>query len=191
MPLADAVARAVTGGATAVQVRAPGAGARELLAIAKAVAEPVRRAGALLVVNDRIDVALAAKADGVHLKRSSLGPAEAREILGPDAIVGVSTHAPEEVAAAFAGGADYCVFGPVFRTPSKEGVLEPRGPALYARVAASAAGPVLALGGVSAETVVRLRAGPLPGVAVVRAVLSADDPAAAARALRRAMGDEI
>lgn len=190
VPLADAVARALAGGVTAVQVRAPGAGARELLETTRSLAGPVRRAGALLLVNDRVDVALAAGADGVHLKRSSLGPADARRLLGPDAVIGVSTHAAEEVEAAFAEGADYCVFGPVFRTPSKEGVLDPRGPALYGRVAGAAPGPVLALGGVTAETIGRLRSGPLPGVAVVRAVLATADPARAARALRRAMGDE-
>jgi len=187
IPLADAVRAAVRGGVTAVMVRAPGADAEELLRMTRDLLPAAHGNGALLIVNDRVEVARAAEADGVHLKRTSVTVAEARERLGPARVVGVSTHEPEEVDEAFAEGADYVVFGPVFDTPSKAGVLEPRGPALYHRVAGSAAGPVLALGGVDAVSIGRLAGGPVPGVAAIRALLGAADPEAAARRMRAAL----
>jgi thiamine-phosphate pyrophosphorylase len=182
-PLPDLLPAAIRGGVDAVQIRCPGLPAGELLEVVRAAAPAVREGGARLLVNDRIDVALAAGADGVHLKTTSLLPAEARRLLGRDRLVGVSTHTPEEVLAAFDGGADYVVFGPVFATPSKAGLLDPRGPGGYHAVASRAPGPVLALGGVDGRSVRRLAAGPLHGVAVIRAVLSANDPEAAAREL--------
>lgn len=182
LPLEEAVPKAIRGGVTAVQVRGPGMAARDQLALTRAVLGPARAAGALVVVNDRVDVALAAGADGAHLKRVSLPVDEARRILGPDRLLGVSTHTPEEVERAFAEGADYVVFGPVFRTPSKEGILEPRGPSLFAGVASVSPGPVIALGGVDRESVNLL---PGASVAVVRAILGSEDPEEAARELLR------
>jgi thiamine-phosphate pyrophosphorylase len=184
-PLSPLLGSAISGGVDAVQIRCPGLPAAELMSVAREVAPTVRAAGGLLLVNDRIDVALAAGADGVHLKAASLPPAEARRLLGRDRLVGVSTHTTEEVAAAFEGGADYVVFGPVFATPSKAGLLDPRGPEGYRAAASGAPGPVLALGGVDRETIRALATGPLDGVAVIRAVLAAEDPGAAARELAR------
>ena len=183
-PLAETVAAAVRGGVTAVMVRAPGADAEELLSMTLDVQSCLRGTGALLIVNDRVDVALAAGADGVHLRRTSVGVPEARAAMGPDRLVGVSTHSPEEVDAAFAEGANYVVFGPVFETPSKAGILEPRGPDLYHRVARSAGGPVLALGGIDGETLDLLAGGPVPGVAAIRALQDVPDPEGAARRMR-------
>jgi len=185
--LVDGVAAAVRGGVTAVQVRRPGAGAGELLELVRALTAPTREGGALLLVNDRIDVALAAGADGVHLKRSSLSIGAARKILGRKKVIGVSTHEEEEVRAASADGADYVVFGPVFRTPSKEGIITPRGPERYAATALAASIPVLALGGVNRRTLPELTDRPVPGVAVIRAILAANDPEEAARELRSAV----
>ena len=182
--LVAGVTAAVRGGVTAVQVRRPGAGAGELLDLVVALTAPTRDGGAVLIVNDRVDVALAAGADGVHLKRSSIPLAEARKLLGPDMILGVSTHREEEVHEAVAMGADYVVFGPVFRTPSKEGILTPRGAERYGAIALAASIPVLALGGVNRHTLRELVGGTVPGVAVIRAILAADDPEAAARELR-------
>jgi thiamine-phosphate pyrophosphorylase len=189
-PLAEAVALAVRGGVTGVQVREPDLAAGDLLALVRSVLPAARAGGAVVVVNDRIDVAIAAGADGVHLRRTSLPPAEARRILGPGALVGVSTHEEAEVAAAFADGADYVVFGPVFPTPSKEGLLAPRGADEFRRVAAGAAGPVLALGGMDAVRAAGLGVRPPHGVAAIRAILGVDDPEAAARALAAAIGFE-
>ncbi|MEN8150255.1 MAG: thiamine phosphate synthase [Planctomycetota bacterium] len=180
-PLAAAVIRAVSGGVTIVQVREPDPSAQ--LALARELRDPLRDEGALLVVNDRLDVARDAGADGVHLKRSSVPPREAREHLGPDAVIGISTHTPEEVDDAFRDGADYVVFGPVFATPSKAGIFDPRGPELYHRVAREYDRPVLALGGIDEGNVCALAGGPVPGVAAIRGLLDVDDPARAARAL--------
>ncbi len=187
-PLADAVALAVRGGVAGVQVREPDLAAADLLGLVRSVLPAAHAGGAVVVVNDRIDVALAAGADGVHLRRSSLPPEEARRMLGPRALVGVSTHEEAEVTAAFAEGADYVVFGPVFSTPSKEGLLSPRGAEEFRRVAAGAAGPVLALGGMDAARAETLGIRPPHGVAAIRAILAAEDPEAAARALAVAVG---
>ena len=181
------VRAAIQGGVTAVMVRRPGAGADEILDLTRALVAPAREGGALLIVNDRLDVALAADADGVHLKRSSLPVAEARMLLGPEKILGVSTHREEEVHEACREGADYVVFGPVFGTPSKEGILTPRGAERYMAVAADAAIPVLALGGLNPRTIAELPAGPVPGVAVIRAILDDPDPGAATERLRSAL----
>jgi thiamine-phosphate pyrophosphorylase len=182
--LVQAVVSAMAGGVTAVQLRQPGMDARSLRELALRLLEPVRACGGLLIVNDRVDVALAVDADGVHLKRTSLDVASARDILGPQKVIGVSTHEEQEVEDAFHHGANYAVFGPVFKTPSKEGILSPRGPERYLALARTAAGPVLALGGVNAENLPQLDNGRIPGVAVIRAILDAKDPARAARSLR-------
>jgi thiamine-phosphate pyrophosphorylase len=188
-PLLDDVRRAVRGGVTAVMVRAPELDSPELLELARELADPVREGGALLLVNDRVDVAIDAGADGVHLKTTSVPTAVARRRLGDDAVIGRSTHLPEEIDAAFSDGADYVVFGPVFDTPSKRGLIEPCGPAAYHEQVRRSPGPVLALGGVNAGTLERLAGGPVPGIAVIRAILAADDAEAAARhlATRRRM----
>jgi len=183
-PLREAVTAAVSGGVDLVQVRGPGLGARELRRLVLELKDPVHQGGARIIVNDRVDVALATGADGVHLKRNSLGPAQARELLGKEAFIGVSTHREEEVTAAFDGGADYVVFGPVFATPSKEGIFEPCGPSHYGRVARSAPGPVLALGGIDRDTLPALLVERPRGVALIRGILAAEDPEAAAREIR-------
>jgi thiamine-phosphate pyrophosphorylase len=187
-PLPDAVARAVAGGVTAVMLREPDLGAGPLLALAAEILPRVRAEGALFLVNDRIDVALACGADGVHLRRTSLAPDAARGLLPPGSLLGVSTHEETEVRDAFAAGADYVVFGPVFATPSKAGILEPRGVEESARVAAAAPGPVLALGGVTPANLPELVRAGCPGAAAIRALLAAADPADAARRMRRAWG---
>ena len=184
-PLVDSVIRAVQGGVGIVSVRDPDPVAQ--LELARELRGPLSNEGALLVVNDRLDVAKDAGADGVHLKRTSVRPAEARAILGDDALIGISTHTPEEVEDAFRDGADYVVFGPVFSTPSKEGIFEPRGPAAYHRVTAAHDQPVLALGGVNETSIRQLAGGRVDGVAAIRALLDVSDPTRAARALRSAV----
>jgi thiamine-phosphate pyrophosphorylase len=168
-------------GAAAVQLRDRRAGARDLLALAMRLGEACRAHGAALLVNDRIDVALAAGADGVHVRGDSASVAEARA-LGVR-LVGVSTHTVAEVRAAAEGGADFVVFGPVFETPGKGAPL-----GTESLAAAAAHGiPVYALGGVGPDNAAAcLRAG-ATGVAAIRSVLGATDPAAAARRL----GEEV
>jgi thiamine-phosphate pyrophosphorylase len=185
VPLAAAVARAVAGGVTAVMVREAGLGARELLELTEAIRDAGRDADLTVVVNDRIDVAKAAGISGVHLKRTSLPVAAARAMLGDGALVGVSAHLPAEVHEAFEEGADYVIFGPLFATPSKAGILDPRGPEAARVVAAAAAGPVVAIGGIQPENATSIRP-PIAGVAAIRALLDTSDPEDAARRLRAA-----
>jgi len=128
-------------------------------------------------VNDRIDVAVAVGADGGQLGHGALSVADARRLLPPDALVGVSIHAATEVAQA--GDADFLLFGAVHPTPGKKtvGIAE-----LRATLAAAAPRPVLGIGGITAAEVPELRAAGAAGVAVIRAILGAPDPGAATRA---------
>jgi len=183
-----AIAAAVEGGVDLLQLRERALGGAALLAwvdgVARALGGAARRVK--ILVNRRVDVALAAEADGVHLGFDALPPAEARALLGPDRLVGVSAHAPEELAAAAAAGADYAHLAPIFAPFSKPATRPALG--LAALAAARDAGlAVLAQGGIDPErAAAAVRAG-AAGVAVTGAVLGAADPGAAARALRAAL----
>lgn len=134
-------------------------------------------------MNDRADVAVAAGADGVHLPSAGLPPDVARRLVGPDRLVGVSTHSAAEAEAAERGGADFVLFGPVYDTPSKRPYGPPRGLEALAEVCRRLRIPVLAVGGVTAARVGELRAAGAAGVAVIRALLEAENPATATKAL--------
>jgi len=178
--LVDVVAAALDAGLPAVQLREKDLPGRALLILAERLRQLTARAGALLLVNDRVDVAVAVGADGVHLGGGSLPADVARRLLPPGALVGVSTHAPAEAASATA---DFVFYGPVYATPSKAAFGPPQGLAALRQAAAAARVPVLAIGGVTAATVPATRAAGATGVAVIRAILSADDPALATRGL--------
>lgn len=184
--LIDVVSAALKGGVGAVQLRERGLETRALLELATALRAATRATGAALLINDRIDVALACDADGVHLPGHSFAVAEARALLGPQRLIGVSTHHPDEVRDAAAAGADFAVFGPVFATPSKAAYGAPLGVDALTRARAATTLPLFAIGGVDASTVAAVRDAGADGVAVIRAVLAADDPAAATAELRRA-----
>jgi thiamine-phosphate pyrophosphorylase len=183
--LCDVVAAALDAGLPAVQLREKDLRGRPLLALAERLRALTARTGALLLVNDRVDVAVAAGADGVHLGGGSMPVEAVRALLPPGALVGVSTHAPSEGAAT---AADFAVFGPVYATPSKAGFGPPQGVVRLREAVAAARVPVLAIGGVTAARAPELRAAGVAGVAVIRAVLAADDPAGATRALLSALG---
>ncbi len=179
--LPEVVEAALRGGVDAVQLREKDLPARELAELARRLLQICRRRGARLLINDRIDVALAVGADGVHLPSASFTCGDARRLLA-DRLVGVSTHSAAEVETAAGEGADFVVLGPIRATPSKLAYGSPLGMEVLA-AARRAAIPVLALGGMDAEHVEgALRAG-AAGVAVVRAVCAAADPAAAAARL--------
>jgi thiamine-phosphate pyrophosphorylase len=166
----------------AVHLREKDLGGAALLALARALAAACHAHGQLLLVNDRLDVALAAGADGVHLPSAGVPPADARRLLGAAAIVGVSCHSAEDVRRARDGGASFATFGPVYDTPSKRPYGPPVGlPAL--REASGLGLPLVALGGVTPARVAEARAAGASGVAAIRAWLAAADPAAAVRAL--------
>jgi thiamine-phosphate pyrophosphorylase len=172
----------LAGGATLLQLRLKDASARDVLAVARAIVPLVRSAGARLVVNDRPDVALAAGADGVHLGQDDLPVAAARRVLGPAALIGLSTHDPAQASAAAAAGADYLGVGPVYATTSKANALLPRGLDLVAAARAAVPDrPLVAIGGITAATAVAVRAAGADSVAMIGALVRADDPAAAVR----------
>jgi thiamine-phosphate pyrophosphorylase len=177
------------GGARLVQLRWPGASARELLAAALAIRPLARAAGALFLVNDRPDVAHAAEADGAHLGQDDLPVAAARRVLGSGRLIGVSTHDLAQARAAEAAGADYLGVGPVYATTTKPGALAPRGLALVAAVRAAVRCPLVAIGGITPATAAAVREAGADAVAMIGALVRAPDPEAAVRdALARLAG---
>jgi thiamine-phosphate pyrophosphorylase len=169
-------------GVDLVQLREKEAEAADLLRWGEEFHEAAERHGALFIVNDRPDVALALDADGVHLGRDDLPPRVAREILGGDGIIGLSTHATDQWNTA-APEADYLCAGPVWETPTKPG--RPSAGLDYVRHAAGSgeSRPWFAIGGINAENLSEVVAAGATRIVVVRAVTEARDPAAAVRAL--------
>lgn len=171
-------------GSVGVQLREKDLGAGALRSLAREVLAVTRPAGVPLLINDRVDVALAAGADGVHLTGHSLPAAEARALLGSDRYLAASTHDLVQARAALSGGCDFVTFGPVFHTPSKTPFGPPVGLGrLREACAALAPFPLVALGGVTPDNAAGCRAAGAAGISVIRAVLTAPDPAGACRAL--------
>ena len=160
-----------------MQLREKDLAGRELFRLAEELRVVTTAAGAPFFVNDRADVARAAGADGVHLPAGGLRVADVRR-LWPEALVGVSTHAPEEVAGAAVEGADFTVFGPVYDTPEKRPYGAPLGLAALAEAARGRL-PVYAIGGVGVAEAAEVSRAGARGVACIRAVLGAPDPARA------------
>ncbi len=183
------VTAALAAGAPLVQVRVEDdVTDREAYALAGEILRLCRRHGATCLVNDRIDVALAVGADGVHVGADDLPVAVARRLLGPTAVVGATCRDPDSARAAVADGATYLGVGPAYATSTKDGLPPAIGPAGVAAVAAAVPGtPVIAIGGVTVDRAPELRAAGAYGVAVVGAVSAAPDPAAATRALLDAL----
>jgi thiamine-phosphate pyrophosphorylase len=187
-PLRDVVRAALAGGARIVQLREKDLDGGELLALAEPLVADCHEAGALLLVNDRIDVALAAGADGVVLPSDSFAAEVARRLLGPAASIGRSTHAAGEAEHAAREGCDFVLFGPVHATPAKAEFGPPQG--IERLREASAQGiAAFAVGGLtSANTPAAISAGAY-GVAVIREVMSAADPQVAVQTLLAALGE--
>jgi len=184
--LAHALDGALAGGADVVQLRDKLATDDELLTAAENARDRCHAAGALFVVNDRPDLAAACGADGVHVGQDDASVARARAAVGDDAIVGLSTHSIEQARDGARSGADYIAVGPVHATPTKQG--RPAiglDPVRYA--AEHVELPWFAIGGIDRETVAAVAAAGATRVVVVRAIAAADDPEAAARALREAV----
>ncbi|PWB48626.1 MAG: thiamine phosphate synthase [Candidatus Methylomirabilota bacterium] len=173
----------LAGGAKAVQLREKDLSARDLYKLAERLLPIVHGQGACLLINDRVDLALALPIDGVHLSRTSLPPDAARVLLGPTRLIGVSCHAPEEAIEAEKGGADFIVFGPLFPTPSKAPYGAPVGPARLREVRAQARLPIFGIGGITASNAASVMAAGADGVAAISAIISADEPADAVSTL--------
>jgi thiamine-phosphate pyrophosphorylase len=179
---------ALRAGATAVQLRAKEASSAELLEMALAVKPLVGRFDALFLVNDRFDIALASGAHGVHLGDDDLPVRAVRRVVPREFVIGQSADTEADAGAAEADGADYLGVGSVFGTTSKKEVIgEVIGTAQLARVAASVSIPIVGIGGVTGENAGEVIDAGAAGVAVVSAVMAAPDPAAATRALLRAI----
>jgi thiamine-phosphate pyrophosphorylase len=177
---------ALAGGADLFQLRDKSASDDELRGAADGARERCHAAGALFLVNDRPDLAVACGADGVHVGQDDMPVARARALVGHDAIVGLSTHSAQQAAAGSRSGADYIAVGPVHATPTKEGRpaigLEP---IRYA--AAHVDVPWFAIGGIDVETIADVARAGARRVVVVRALAEAEDPEAAARTLRTSL----
>ena len=181
-PYEEVLRGILTGGAAAVQVREKDMPDAARLALSRKVAAAAHAAGALVIINDRPDLAVLAAADGVHCGQDDLAPHEARRIVGPDRIVGVSTHSLPQALAAAEGGADYIGCGPMFQSTTKPQEVIP-GPALCAEVTARVGLPVMAIGGITAETAPAVLAAGARWLAVSSVVCAAEDPEGEARRL--------
>jgi len=186
-PLASVVRAALEGGARLVQLREKDLEGGPLLSLCEELLVETRRFGAKLLVNERIDVAVAAGADGVVLPADSFPTAVARSLLGEGKIVGRSTHSAVEVERAVRDGCDFAFFGPVFATPSKAAFGEPQGVERLASVAKLGI-PLIAIGGIDANNASRTIAAGAHGIAVIREAMSAADPKAAVERLIEAIG---
>lgn len=183
----DIIRAAIAGGATVVQLRDKDASTREMIELGRALRQLTRAASVPLIVNDRLDVALAVEADGVHVGQSDMPADLARMLIGPTLILGVSAATPEEARRAEADGADYLGVGSIFTTGSKADAGAPVGLDGLAAVAAVTRLPLVAIGGVGpGRAGVCIRHG-AAGVAVISAIVGQLDPEGAARLLR----DEI
>nr|WP_275586477.1 thiamine phosphate synthase [Geodermatophilus normandii] len=186
----EVVRAAVAGGVTAVQVRDKTASRRDLYALTLAVKEVLAGTGVVLFVNDAVDVALLADADGVHVGQDDLPAADVRALIGPDRLLGLSAGSDDELSVALAlppGTVDVVGIGPVWSTPTKPDAGTGLGPGGVAALAAKAAAGGLqsvAIGGIDVERAPLVTG--VDGICVVSAICAAPDPAAAARALRSA-----
>ncbi len=179
--LSDFLDLVLGAGVDVVQIREKEAEAGDVIHRGEAFREAAERHGAPFIVNDRPDVALALGADGVHLGQNDLPPRVAREILGPDAIIGVSTHSPEQLDAV-PNDVDYICAGPVWETPTKPG-RPAAGLALVRYAAARERRPWFAIGGIDHQNVSKVIEAGAERIVVVRAITEAADPGEAVRAL--------
>ena len=185
--LEEIVVAAAQGGAGAIQLREKDLSARDLYALGARLQAALVPYGVPLLINDRLDVALALDAAGVHLAGHSLPTAIARRVLGAGKLLGVSTHSVEEARCAADDGADFIVFGPVFATPSKVVYGPPQGLQHLRTVVRAVHIPVIAIGGIDHTNLPQVVQAGAYGVAMIRAVLAAPDPYKATQQLRTAL----
>jgi len=183
-PLTDLLRQAIAGGVQVVQLRDKRLSDDDLTEVARSARTLCARLGALLIVNDRPPVALAAAADGVHVGQDDMPVADVRALVGPDVLIGLSTHTPAQIDSPDAAQADYIGVGPVHETPTKPG-RPAVGLELVRHAAARAPVPFFAIGGIDSANLAAVLAAGASGVAVLRAIADAADPERAARDLRR------
>jgi len=183
--LVSQVAQAVAGGVNLVQLREKDLPGRPLLELAGELRAVIGNS-AMLLINERVDVAVAARADGVQLGEEALPTKEARKILDPEALIGRSVHSEQGAQMAEAEGADFLLVGTIYATSSHPG-HEPAGPELIRRIAASCSLPLIGIGGINEANLGLVLEAGAQGVAVISSILDAPDPEEAARGLRQAM----
>lgn len=173
--------RALDGGVNAVQLREKDLNGRELFALAERISRLCQRYQAQLFINDRVDVALAVDAAGVHLGETSMPLPVARALIGTHRSIGVSTHSLEGARKAEQAGADFIVFGPVYFTPSKVGYGAPQGLSALEKIVENISLAVYAIGGITAENLLETKAVGCRGAALISAIVGAHDPEQAAK----------
>lgn len=184
----ELVAAAVRGGASVVQLRLKHTRDAEALRLARAARGHTRAAGALLILNDRFDLADLAQVDGVHLGQHDPAPERIPPEVRARLLVGLSTHTLEQVRESRTRPIDYVAFGPVFGTKSKDSEYEPRGAKLLAEAVETAAHPLVAIGGIGADELRRVAAAGARAAALISALTDAADPEAETRRLRALFG---
>jgi thiamine-phosphate pyrophosphorylase len=184
------LAGALAGGVDLIQLRMKDTGDDEIVAAGRRFATAAAEHGALFILNDRPDLVEAAGADGVHVGQDDASVVDARRIVGPELIIGLSTHSPSQVDAASGAGVDYIGVGPVHATPTKPG-RPAVGLELVRYAAAHATVPFFAIGGISPANVHAVREAGATRIAVVRALTEAGDVELAARSLRAAITGEV
>ena len=177
------VADALIGGVRSVQLREKDLSACQQIELAVQLRSLTRQYNARLLINERIDIALAIGADGVHLGSESLPVAQARRLLGPELLIGYSAHAVDEALRAEQDGADFVTFGPVYHTPSKLKYGEPLGVSRLAAAISALTIPVFALGGVKKTSISDVMATGCHGVAMISEIIAASDPQSAATSI--------
>jgi thiamine-phosphate pyrophosphorylase len=182
-PLVPFLQRVLTAGIPAVQLRERDLSVRELVALAREVQAVMASSKSQLLINDRIDIALALEGVGVHLRSNSLPLPVARKMLGPQRLLGMSVHAVEEAVRAEAAGADYIVLGPIYETPSKQMFGPPLGIHTLEKACTLVRIPIIGIGGVTAARAREMRHAGAFGAAVITAILGADDVESATREL--------
>lgn len=182
-PIEEIVMEAVAGGVTMVQLREKEAPTGEFVALAKSLKALLAPLGVPLIINDRVDVALAADADGVHIGQSDMSYEDARRLLGGDKIIGLSVENFDDLAVANTLDVDYVGISPVYGTPTKSDTAEPFGLEGLRKAVAMSVHPTVAIGGMNASTIGEVMAAGTDGVAVVSAICSAPSPRKAAQEL--------
>ncbi|MEK6699907.1 MAG: thiamine phosphate synthase [Nitrospirota bacterium] len=189
--LPEAVRLALKGGVRAVQLREKDLPVRELLSLARELRGITREFGAKLFINDRVDVAVAVDADGVHLGGQSMPASAVRKIVGSNMLIGVSAHNMNEAKEAEAGGADFITFGPLFPTPSKIKYGSPVGVESLIDVKKQVNLPIFGLGGINGGNTGLILDSGADGIAMISAILSADDIQRAAELMNRRIGEAV
>lgn len=183
--LEETVVAAVRGGVTLVQLRDKHASDAELVPVARRLKTALAGSGVPLLINDRLEVALASGADGLHIGQDDGEVDDARAALGADTILGLSVQTPEQLARINAAKLDYLGLGPVFATPSKRDHAQPLGFDGLAELAGASPLPTVAIGGLKAEHVEAVRRAGADGLAVISAICGTPDPEAAARSFHQ------